>query len=55
MAVIGFVGLGNMGAPMAANLVRAGHSVTGYDLSQPALDALRAAGGTGGSACEDIA
>jgi 3-hydroxyisobutyrate dehydrogenase len=30
---IGFVGLGNMGAPMAANLVRAGHHVTGFDLT----------------------
>ena len=29
---IGFIGLGNMGAPMAANLVAAGHHVTGYDL-----------------------
>ena len=28
---IGFVGLGNMGAPMAANLVAAGHDVTGFD------------------------
>ncbi|TDQ59190.1 3-hydroxyisobutyrate dehydrogenase [Phaeovulum veldkampii] len=28
---IGFIGLGNMGAPMAANLVKAGHEVTGYD------------------------
>ena len=28
---IGFVGLGNMGAPMAANLVQAGHEVTGFD------------------------
>ncbi|MDX1821477.1 MAG: 3-hydroxyisobutyrate dehydrogenase [Alphaproteobacteria bacterium] len=28
---IGFIGLGNMGAPMAANLVKAGHVVTGYD------------------------
>ncbi|WP_134681208.1 3-hydroxyisobutyrate dehydrogenase [Paracoccus ravus] len=28
---IGFIGLGNMGAPMAANLVRAGHEVTGFD------------------------
>ena len=33
MAVIGFIGLGNMGAPMAANLLRAGHAVRGYDLS----------------------
>ncbi len=28
---IGFIGLGNMGAPMAANLARAGHAVTGFD------------------------
>jgi 3-hydroxyisobutyrate dehydrogenase len=31
--VIGFIGLGNMGAPMAANLVRAGHVVRGFDLA----------------------
>jgi 3-hydroxyisobutyrate dehydrogenase len=30
---IGFIGLGNMGAPMARNLVAAGHSVTGFDLA----------------------
>ena len=29
---IGFIGLGNMGAPMAANLARSGHEVTGYDV-----------------------
>lgn len=53
MAKIGFIGLGNMGAPMAANLVKAGHAVTGYDLNQAALDALAAAGGkTAGSAAE---
>jgi len=28
---IGFIGLGNMGAPMAANLAGAGHDVTGFD------------------------
>jgi 3-hydroxyisobutyrate dehydrogenase len=32
---IGFIGLGNMGAPMAANLVKAGHAVTGYDVAAP--------------------
>ncbi len=32
---IGFIGLGNMGAPMAANLVAAGHDVTGYDTVAP--------------------
>lgn len=45
MAIIGFIGLGNMGAPMAANLVKAGHTVTGFDLSAPVLAALEAAGG----------
>jgi 3-hydroxyisobutyrate dehydrogenase len=37
MSRIGFIGLGNMGAPMAANLARAGHDVLGYDLSDVAV------------------
>jgi 3-hydroxyisobutyrate dehydrogenase len=45
MASIAFIGLGNMGAPMAANLVRAKHDVTGYDLSEAALSAFAAIGG----------
>jgi 3-hydroxyisobutyrate dehydrogenase len=40
---IGFIGLGNMGAPMAANLVAAGHDVTGFDLSAPMPAGVRAA------------
>ncbi len=32
---IGFIGLGNMGAPMAVNLSKAGHHVTGFDLAAP--------------------
>ncbi len=44
MATIACVGLGNMGGPMAANLVRAGHAVTGFDLSAAACDAARATG-----------
>jgi 3-hydroxyisobutyrate dehydrogenase len=53
MAVIGFIGLGNMGAPMAANLVKAGHRVTGYDINANAVQALAAAGGhAAGSAAE---
>ena len=44
MAAIGFIGLGNMGAPMAANLVKAGHRVIGYDVNANALQALAAAG-----------
>ena len=45
MAKIGFIGLGNMGAPMAANLVKAGHEVTGYDVVSASLDKLAAGGG----------
>jgi len=37
MAVIAFIGLGNMGAGMAANLVKAGHEVRGFDLSEAAM------------------
>lgn len=36
MAKIGFIGLGHMGLPMAINLVKAGHQVTGYDLQETA-------------------
>ena len=32
MANIGFIGLGNMGLPMAGNLVKKGHEVKGFDL-----------------------
>jgi 3-hydroxyisobutyrate dehydrogenase len=46
MATIGFIGLGNMGAPMAANLVKAGHRVTGFDLVSKAVERLAAKGGT---------
>src|SRR5208282_1804500 len=53
MTAIGFIGLGNMGAPMAANLVKAGHGVTGYDINPAALQALASAGGkAAGSAAE---
>ena len=41
---IAFVGLGNMGAPMAANLKKAGHRVVAFDLAAQALDAARAHG-----------
>jgi 3-hydroxyisobutyrate dehydrogenase len=43
MATIGFIGLGNMGLPMAINLGKAGHAVRAYDLSAAALErAVRA-------------
>ncbi|HZE42857.1 MAG TPA: 3-hydroxyisobutyrate dehydrogenase [Steroidobacteraceae bacterium] len=41
---IGFVGLGHMGAPMARNLLKAGHSLVVYDVVQRNVDALKAAG-----------
>ena len=49
---IGFIGLGNMGAPMAANLAKAGHDITGFDVAgvtadgvTPAADAVSAVKG----------
>lgn len=42
---IGFIGLGNMGLPMARNLVKAGYKVKGFDLSAQAMDTLAQSGG----------
>ena len=56
MATVGFIGLGNMGAPMAANLLKAGHRVIGFDLASAVLEKLAAAGGQkAASAAEAIA
>ncbi|WP_417556448.1 3-hydroxyisobutyrate dehydrogenase [Microbacterium sp.] len=44
MAVVGWIGLGNMGGPMSANMVKAGHDVRGFDLSPQALKAAEQAG-----------
>ena len=44
MASVGFIGLGNMGAPMAGNLARAGHEVRGFDITGAAVDGVRPAG-----------
>ena len=46
MARIGFIGLGNMGLPMALNLIKAGYQVEGVDLNPAAIDKLKAAGGS---------
>jgi len=46
MSRIGFVGLGNMGLPMAQNLIKAGHQVEGVDLNPVSTEKLKAAGGT---------
>ena len=53
MANIGFIGLGNMGAPMAINLVKAGHSVKAFDLSQEAIAKVQAAGGQAAASAQE--
>ncbi|WP_275451210.1 NAD(P)-binding domain-containing protein, partial [Arthrobacter sp. H14] len=42
MAVAGWIGLGNMGGPMAANMVKAGYDVRGFDLNPEAVAAAEA-------------
>src|ERR1700709_2039207 len=44
MAHIAFIGLGNMGGPMAANLIKAGHKVTAFDLVAASRDQAKADG-----------
>ncbi len=45
MSRIGFIGLGNMGLPMAQNLIKAGHQVEGVDVNPASVDKLKASGG----------
>jgi 3-hydroxyisobutyrate dehydrogenase len=45
MARIGFIGLGNMGLPMAQNLLKAGHAISGFDVAKAAAGRLTVAGG----------
>ncbi|UWQ43034.1 3-hydroxyisobutyrate dehydrogenase [Leisingera aquaemixtae] len=40
---IGFIGLGNMGGPMAANLAKAGHEVTGFDMADVSIEGVQMA------------
>lgn len=55
MARIGFIGLGNMGLPMALNLLKAGHEVEGFDIDGDAVDRLKAAGGSGAASVRNAA
>ena len=50
---IAFIGLGNMGAPMTINLIKAGHSVKAFDLSQDALAKVQAEGGQAAASAQD--
>ena len=52
---IGFIGLGNMGGPMAANLLKAGHSLTVFDLSEKALQAAVDAGARTAASPREVA
>ena len=54
MERIGFVGLGHMGLPMALNLIKAGYSVTGFDLLPQALIALVEAGGFAAESLQEV-
>jgi 3-hydroxyisobutyrate dehydrogenase len=55
MTTIAFIGLGHMGGPMAANLVKAGHQVVGFDLAPASCDQARADGAAiAGSAAEAV-
>jgi 3-hydroxyisobutyrate dehydrogenase len=53
MATIGFIGLGNMGLPMAQNLVKSGYAVAGFDLSEYAAERLAVGGGTRANSVPD--
>lgn len=53
MANIGFIGLGNMGGPMAINLAKAGHTVKGFDLSSEAIAAVTAEGVEAASSAQE--
>lgn len=44
MAIIGFIGVGNMGGPMARNLIKAGHKLRAFDVVKASLDAVVGAG-----------
>ena len=53
MQKIGFIGLGIMGSPMAANLIRAGYEVTGHDVSPDSVERLLQAGGKPAGSIEE--
>ena len=54
MAKIGFVGLGHMGLPMALNLIKAGHQVTGFDLKVEAVKNFIRSGGLAAVSLEQV-
>ncbi|MGB1140525.1 MAG: 3-hydroxyisobutyrate dehydrogenase [Halioglobus sp.] len=55
MANVAFIGLGNMGGPMASNLLKAGHTVTVFDLSEIACTQMKEAGAAVAASATDAA
>ncbi|UYQ78873.1 NAD(P)-dependent oxidoreductase [Glutamicibacter sp. JL.03c] len=55
MSSIGFIGLGNMGAPMCHRLINAGHDVTVFDMNQAKVDEAVALGATAAASAADCA
>ena len=55
MAAIGFIGLGNMGAPMARNLLKAGHSLRVFDVVSTSVAELVQAGAQAATSAGDAA
>ena len=53
MSNVAVIGLGIMGLPMAINLVKAGHTVTGFNRSQDKIDKLVSEGGRGAASIAD--
>lgn len=51
---VGFIGVGNMGNPMAGNVLKAGFPMTVYDRHAPAMDNLLAAGARRGASAQDV-
>ena len=55
MARVAFIGLGNMGMPMARRLVESGHTVRGFDANATALEVLASHGGVAGGDVTEVA
>ena len=55
MARVGFIGVGNMGSLMARNLIRAGHSLKVYDVSEEAVNFVAQSGAKAASSIKDAA
>ena len=55
MTSIGFIGIGTMGAPMARNLLKAGHRLTVYDINPAAIEKMKAAGASAAASPRDVA